>query len=189
MTEDVQQPEPEETIKPLDELQMLKARADKLGIKYSNNISVGKLKEKINESIGVTEEEDESQEELVAKAQTREELYREATKLIRLRITNMNPMKKDMPGEFFTVANGLIGTVKKFVPYGAASEEGWHVPNVIYKMMKRRTFTVSVQQRDDKGRPFMVQRERKEFALEVLPPLTQKELDKLAQDQRASGRV
>lgn len=183
MTEDVQQPE-------LDELTLLKQRADKLGITYSNNIGVEKLKERINKHLGDSVEPDDSEEEVAEKAKTREDYYREATKLVRLRITNMNPLKKDLPGEFFTVANGVVGTIKKYVPYsGDAAEVGYHVPNVIYKMMKRRTFTVSVQQRDDKGRPYMVQRERKEFALEVLPPLTQKELDRLAQDQRAGGRV
>lgn len=188
-----QQPDVNEEEVQVDELTLLKRRADKLGVSYSNNIGLETLKERVAKAMEGNKEpevekeaKDESVQDLV---ELRAEKRKEAMKLIRIRYTNMNPRKKDLPGEFFTVANGIIGAIKRYVPYGEAAENGWHVENAIYKMMKRRTFTSTVTRRDDKGRPYNTSVERKEFAIEVLDPLTKEELDQLAKDQRASGRV
>ncbi|AMD43407.1 hypothetical protein ZC03_020 [Pseudomonas phage ZC03] len=197
MTKDIQQPEnqEEETEVTVDELTLLKRRATQLGISYSNNIGLETLRERVAKAMEGNKDTEEPVKKSEAPAAetpagpTRNELRKEAEKLIRIRYTNMNPLKKDVPGEFFTVANSVIGTIRKYVPYGAASENGWHVPNAIYKMMKRRTFTVTATKRDAQGRPYQTKVERKEFAIEVLPPLTKEELEKLAKDQRASGRI
>lgn len=188
-----QQPDVNEEEVQVDELTLLKRRADKLGVSYSNNIGLETLRERVAKAMEGNKEpevekeaKNESVQDLV---ELRAEKRKEATKLIRIRYTNMNPRKKDLPGEFFTVANGIIGTIKRYVPYGEAAENGWHVENAIYKMMKRRTFTSTVTRRDDKGRPYNTSVERKEFAIEVLDPLTKEELEQLAKDQRASGRV
>ena len=189
-----QQPEViEEEEVQVDELTLLKRRADKLGVSYSNNIGLETLKERVAKAMEGNKEP-EAEEEVKADSvqslvELRAEKRKEAMKLVRIRYTNMNSRKKDVPGEFFTVANGIVGTIKRYVPYGEAAENGWHVENAIYKMMKRRTFTTTVTKRDDKGRPYNTSVERKEFAIEVLDPLTQEQLDQLAKDQRASGRV
>lgn len=189
-----QQPEVnEEEEVQVDELTLLKRRADKLGVTYSNNIGLETLKERVAKAMEGNKEP-EAEEEVKADSvqsvvELRAEKRKEAMKLIRIRYTNMNSRKKDVPGEFFTVANGIVGTIKRYIPYGEAAENGWHVENAIYKMMKRRTFTTTVTKRDDKGRPYNTSVERKEFAIEVLDPLTKEELDQLAKDQRASGRV
>ena len=192
-----QQPEViEEEEVQVDELTLLKRRADKLGVSYSNNIGLETLKERVAKAMegnkepeGKEEAKDEGAGEAQSLVELRAEKRKEAMKLVRIRYTNMNSRKKDVPGEFFTVANGIVGTIKRYVPYGEAAENGWHVENAIYKMMKRRTFTTTVTKRDDKGRPYNTSVERKEFAIEVLDPLTKEELDQLAKDQRASGRV
>ena len=180
----------------VDELTLLKRRADKLGVTYSNNIGLETLKERVanamegNKEPEVKEEtKADSADKVQSLVELRAEKRKEAMKLVRIRYTNMNARKKDVPGEFFTVANGIVGTIKRYVPYGEAAENGWHVEYAIYKMMKRRTFTTTVTKRDDKGRPYNTSVERKEFAIEVLDPLTKEELEQLAKDQRASGRV
>ena len=184
MTEDVQEPNVVET---KDELSLLKQRADLMGIPYSNNIGVEKLKERIAEA--TQPDEPEPEEEVQDNLSERQKFIREATKLVRLRITNNNPAKREMPGEIFTVANGVIGTIRKYIPYDHTSEVGYHVPNVIYKMLKRKTYNSIVSRRNEQGVPIKESVVRKEFNLEVLDPLTKEELDKLAQDQRAAGRV
>lgn len=189
-----QQPEVnEEEEVQVDELTLLKRRADKLGVSYSNNIGLETLKERVANAMEGNKEPEVKEEAKAESAQSlvelRAEKRKEAMKLVRIRYTNMNSRKKDVPGEFFTVANGIVGTIKRYVPYGEAAENGWHVENAIYKMMKRRTFTTTVTKRDDKGRPYNTSVERKEFAIEVLDPLTKEELEQLAKDQRASGRV
>jgi len=192
-----QQPEVnEENEVQMDELTLLKRRADKLGVSYSNNIGLETLKERVAKAMeGNKEPEDKEEAKFEAAEKTqslvelRAEKRKEAMKLVRIRYTNMNPRKRDVPGEIFTIANGIVGTIKRYVPYGEAAENGWHVEYAIYKMMKRRTFTSTVTKRDDKGRPYNTSVERKEFAIEVLDPLSKEELEQLAKDQRASGRV
>lgn len=191
-----QQPDVSEEEVQVDELTLLKRRADKLGVPYSNNIGLETLKERVAKAMegnkepeAQEEDEVESTDKVQSLVELRAEKRKEAMKLVRIRYTNMNSRKKDVPGEFFTVANAIVGTIKRYVPYGEAAENGWHVENAIYKMMKRRTFTTTVTKRDDKGRPYNTSVERKEFAIEVLDPLTKEELEQLAKDQRASGRV
>ncbi len=114
----------------------------------------------------------------------------DAMRLIRVKITNLDPKKKDLPGEIFTVANGVIGTVRKFIPYGDATENGYHLPNVIYKQLEKRKFQHIIVKRDPRtGENTVQERWVKEFSLEVLPPLTQDELDKLAHAQLAAGSI
>ena len=186
MSEEIQQPEQK------DELAILKARADLLQIPYSNNISLAKLKERIEEHMAKDEEE-EPEEEIEEVAETkstlRARLIKEATRLIRVRVTNMNPAKAAFPGEIFTVANSMVGTIRKFIPYGAGTEAGYHIPYAIYEMIKRKKFTLVKKEVGPNGTPVFNKYERKEFAIEVLDPLTPEELKKLAAEQAATGRV
>lgn len=186
MSEEIQQPEQK------DELAILKARADLLQIPYSNNISLAKLKERIEKHMAQDEEEEpeEVTEEVVeTKATLRTKLIKEATRLIRVRVTNMNPAKAAFPGEIFTVANSMVGTIRKFIPYGAGTEAGYHIPYAIYEMIKRKKFTLVKKEVGPNGSPIFNKYERKEFAIEVLDPLTPEELKKLAAEQAATGRV
>lgn len=116
------------------------------------------------------------------KQEIRKKLIAEATKLVRLRITNMDPKKRDLPGEIFTVANSYIGTVRKYVPFGEVTEEGYHVPYCIYQMLKDRKF-LNIKVIKRRGREIVEHNYVPEFALEVLPPLTVEELKKLAAQQ------
>lgn len=163
----------------MDELELLKQRADTMGIKYSPNIGVDTLKAKIEEAQAEPVKEQ-------TLGQLRAEANLEEMKLIRVRIANMNPAKADLNGEIFTVANKIIGTVRKFVPYGEATDNGYHIPNVIYKQLLARKFQ---QVRVIQGKGGHTSVESKwvpEFSLEVLPQLTQEELNKLASQQAAA---
>lgn len=191
-----------------DELAMLKKRADLMGIKYSNNILPETLAKKIEEAMNKEAKENSpapsatpspakdevaTDEEVIeklpgkvvalSKQQLRRQLQDEYLKLVRLRITNMNPAKADLQGEILTVANRFIGKVSKYVPYGdSCGEDGYHVPYFLYLFMKERKFT---QVKTDKnGVPRMS--DANEFSLEVMQPLTKKELERLAVKQAAA---
>lgn len=126
----------------------------------------------------------------VRKRSDREILMEEATKLIRVRITNLDPKKKDLPGEIFTVANEYIGTIRKYVPFGEHTDEGYHIPYCIYQMMDSRRFVSITTTRDKKtGLNTVKTRMAREFAIEILDPLTQQELNQLAQAQMAAGSM
>jgi hypothetical protein len=108
-------------------------------------------------------------------------------KLVRLRITNMDPKKKELPGEIYTVANDVIGTIRKYVPFGEKTDEGYHVPYILYQMLKGRKFLSIRTVRGANGSERVEHTYANEFALEVLEPLTQDELNKLAAAQAAAG--
>lgn len=171
----------------VDELEVLKARADKLGIKYHPSISLAKLKEKVSEGLA-----DETPEEVIVKpgketdVQLKARKRREANALIRIRVSCMNPNKKEWDGEIITTGNTNTGTIKKFVPFN--SDEGYHVPHMIYEQLLQRQCQVFVTVKDNRGNKVRKGKLIKEFAIEVLPPLTEKELKELAQRQAmASG--
>lgn len=120
----------------------------------------------------------------------RKELRAEQLRLIRVRIQNLNPSKADLPGEIFTVANEYIGNVTKFVPYGEATDDGYHIPFCIYTQLRDRRFNHIATGKDKKtNTPKVKTSWNKEFAIEVLPPLTEAELKQLATTQAAAGSV
>ncbi len=170
-----------------DELTLLKERADLMGISYRGNIGIAKLKEKIlNHTEPSKKEEPEEVTEEVLTAQRHAAIRNDALKLIRIRVTCMNPMKQAWPGEFFCVSNRVIGEVKKFVPFNA--EEGWHVPNVILTMLRERRYQTFYTVKEN-GRKVKRTKLAPEFGIEVLNPLTDKELKDLAQRQAMSGSI
>lgn len=169
-----------------DELASLKARAKVMGIQHSNNISVETLRQKIAEKLGEVEEG--AKETASTKAKNlRQHLIERQMKLVRLRIVNMDPKKKNLPGEIFTVANEYLGTVKKYVPYGEAAQS-YHVPFCIYNQLRARQF-LDIRITKKAGREHIEQRWVREFALEVLPQLTPAEIAKLATKQAAMAGI
>lgn len=173
-----------------DELTMLKNRATMMGITFSNNIKLETLKARISEKLAeddVKEVAIESKNEIQA---MREELLASQMKLVRIRIANLDPKKKDLPGEIFTVANEYIGTVRKFVPYGEATDDGYHVPFCIYTMLEEKRFLHIRSSADRRTGAIRTETSwQKEFAIEVLPQLTPAELEDLAKAQLAAGSI
>lgn len=116
----------------------------------------------------------------------RADLIKEQMKLVRCRIQNLDPKKAELPGEIFTVANRILGTVRKYVPYGEVTDNGYHLPYIIYKQLEDRRF-LNIRTSTKNGQVRVESNWAKEFAIEVLPPLTQEELDRLAAAQAAAG--
>ena len=112
----------------------------------------------------------------------------EAIKLVRVRLTCMNPAKKNWPGEIFSVSNKILGTIKKYIPYDT-TEDGYHVPHVIYEHLKDRQYQTFIRRKLANGQTAVTGKLVKEFSIEILPSLTQKELDKLATQQAMANSV
>lgn len=188
----IDQTQDENTSEEVTELSLLKQRATMMGIAFSNNIGIEKLRERINEKLAEEVAEEKSIKSVEKKAKTlRQTIMEENMRMIRLRITNLDPKKKDLPGEIITVANEYLGTVRKFVPFGEVTEQGYHVPYCIYKLLKSRKFLNirTVKNPQDPLKPIIQQSWVNEFALEELPQLTAEELAKLATIQSASGGI
>ena len=197
---------PEKQAQQPSELDMLKSRAKLMGITFSNNIGLDALKTKIEEHKQASEAKTQTQalaqtNEQQPEAQTenqkkktktlslRAHLQKEKMKLVRLRITNLDPKKKDLPGEILTTGNEYLGTVRKFVPFGEATDNGYHVPYCLYEMMRDRKFLSIKTRKGPKGQTIVEQQMVREFALEILPPLTEAELARLSAAQLSAGGV
>lgn len=170
-----------------DELTALKERATLLGISFHPSIGLEKLREKVNAAVVDEEKEKPKTEEAESEHAKRARLMAEATELVRIRVSCMNPAKKEWDGEIISVGNSVVGTHTKFIPFNA--EDGWHVPRIIYNMLKERECQVFVTKRDARGNQVREGKLIKEFAIEVLPQLTQEELDELARRQAMAKSV
>ena len=166
-------------------LDSLKARADQLGVSYHPSIGVEKLREKVNAAMqGNDEPEQNKSDEKESLNKQRLRLKDEAHKLVRIRVTCMNPAKKDWEGEIFTVGNSMVGSVKKYVPFNV--DDGWYVPNIMYEMLRDRMCQIFINGKTRSGVTIRESKLIREFAIEVLQDLTEKELKDLAQRQAMS---
>lgn len=196
-------PEASAELQKPDELKMLKERARIMGLTFSNNIGLETLKGMIQKKMDGEDSSEPSNkvagtpapladpsQPAPKKAETvRQRVHRENMRLIRVRITNMDPKKKDLPGEVITVANEYLGTVRKYIPFGEVTENGYHVPYCIYKHLKARKFLNirTYKDRKNNNQIKIDQTWAQEFAIEVLDPLTPTELRQLAIAQQAAG--
>lgn len=205
MNQDDQALNPNADEQAVDELTLLKERAKVMGIPFSNNISLETLRKRVADKMEGKDEapevnaltgDPEIAQAMAAKplnqkanaVALRKLMYAKQMRQVRVRITNMDPKKKDLPGEIWTVANEYLGTVRKFVPYGEQTDDGFHLPYCLYRLLDSKRF---LHIRDVKDRTTGIVRQdkvwAKEFSLDVLPTLTQDELDRLAAAQAAAG--
>lgn len=141
----------------VDELTLLKERAKQMGISFSNNISLETLRKRIADKMEGKDEPEvnplagdseiaaitaapkklDAQQNALA---LRKLMHREQMKLVRVRITNMDPKKKDLPGEIWTVANEYLGNVRKMIPYGEQTDDGFHIPYCLFRLLQSKRF-------------------------------------------------
>lgn len=187
----------------MSNLEELKAKADELGVKYHHMAGEAKIQAAIdahlaenattNEDLGgalnykhpvnpnhvkdgqivpMTSEE--------YRAKYLPERKKNLNRLIRCRVTCMNPAKRAWEGEIISVGSAKNGTFKKFVPFDGRD---WHIPKVIYDELLDRKCTVWSNGKDTRGRTIRKGRLVPEFSVQVLDPLTRQELDDLKKQQ------
>lgn len=95
-----------------------------------------------------------------------------------------------MEGQFITAGNDAIGTVTKFIPFQPGFyENGYHIPQIILDVMRSMEHTRFPKKKDKFGATlddYDKARMVKDFTIEILPQLTQAELDDLAEQQSAT---
>lgn len=197
---------------PEAQLEQLKARAKMMGVPYGPNIKLETLQKKIAAALSDTpaevdedEPEDEGEAAVVGAATAaavvdpmanmtpiqremheRNLVRMEALKLVRIRISCLDPAKKDLQGDFFSVGNDLIGAIKRFIPFNAESEEGTHVEEILFQFLKAKRFNQTRTVKRD-GKELIINKMVPEFAIEVLPQLTPLELERLRLAQAAAA--
>lgn len=179
-----------------EEKSMLRSRLKTMGRNPSPNASVETLRTQLEDAMSGKPEQKEPQpmpgtpaKSVGGKKKSLHQILRtKANKLRRVRITCHNPNKRDLPGEFFTVGNNFMGTIKRFVPFGEQTDGGWHIEQAIYDQMKSRQY-VDIRTKTNKmtGEIIVTTRLAAEFGIEDLPDLTPKELKDLAVAQLAAG--
>lgn len=213
--ENVEEQAPQEVVEtslnPAEELVLLKERARQMGIPFSGNIGIDSLRKRIEnkltgnaddgvsdadaeEAAGATLEGDKAAAVVRKKSraereqEVRDTLKKEQLALVRCRIYNLNPSKRDLEGEIVTVSNKFLGTQRKFIPYGEATENGYHIPRCIYNDLKNRKYQ-QIRTKKVKGQIVVDNRVIPEFNLEILEPLSEGELKELATKQAAAERL
>jgi hypothetical protein len=93
----------------------------------------------------------------------------------------MNPAKREWPGETISVGSAKHGTYKKHIPFNS---EPYHVPKIIYDVLKERKCTVYRTEKAAHGNERRVGYLINEFNIVDLPPLTRAELEELRTKQQ-----
>lgn len=189
------------------ELETLKERATQMNIQFAPNIGVDKLRARVNDKLNGTNTEEELDvkpettpekvERQVPKkpqktaAQLKHEMVlrqrKEANRLVRVVVHNMNPNKKDWPGEIITVSNSVVGTIKKYVPFNV--ENGYHIPQMILNLMKDRQYQKYTKKRIPGGQTKVVSSLAPEFNIQILDPLSSKQMQDLATKQALNHSI
>ena len=205
----------DETPNAADELDALKKRADIIGLKYHPKIGLSKLKERVNAQLSKDAAQLAKDKKVALEAvddipnvpqttlydqtpktspkhetpvERKMRMHRQASRLVRIRMTCMNPAKKAWPGEMFTVSNSSAGTFKKYIPFNI--DNGWHIPQIMLGMLQERKFVEHYTAgKDSRGRPIKRHRLIREFAIEEMPPLTASEIEDLKTQQALAGTI
>ena len=189
----------ETTVDAKQEREALKARCQLLGIQTQGNQSNDTLRALIrakqDEMDAAARQANPAafdEAEMTSAGRTpslREYLKSEAMKLVRVRISCMNPQLAKMGSMIITTGNEYTGTVRKAVFFGEKTENGYHIPQIILNVLQRRKFQQIVEERNHLGHLVPRARWMKEFNIEILPPLTQKELNALKDRQLATNAI
>ena len=156
------------------ELELLKERADSLGVVYRPNVSAKILAKLIKEF-----EEREAQDDGLTVNERIQQTIKEATKLVRVIITPMDSTKRDYQGDVFSAGNAVVPTMTKYVPFGVE----WHVPQIILNTIKEKVMNKFIAKKDERGREYRDYLEAKAYSIQELPLLTREELAELAKSQ------
>jgi hypothetical protein len=172
-----------------DELTILKARADKMGIKYHPAIKLESLKAKITEKLEGTEAPaEEAVEDTAGETvhQMRIRLRKELTAKRRVTVVPMDPAKREWPGEHLRISNDVV-QISEYVPFN--TEEGWHISEMLYRFLKSRKCQVFKTVVDSRGNKIRKGATIPAFNVVDLPPLTPEQLAELAQRQAAKKTI
>lgn len=164
------------------ELESLRKKADLMGITYSGNTSLEKLREKVAKVQGTIEEEEEKQT-------VYNSLYDEKMKLVRCQVQCLDPQYKNSGGVFISLSNAVLGSHKWFIYFN----QPIMITQWAYDYLKNCKY-VDRSERGRRGNDGLthsktVNTDMKSYAITDLPMLTEEELKKLAEEQTATGRL
>ena len=158
-----------------------------LEIEFAEKLEAEKQKMTANMEVNMALKNDQAAEGRMTIGQAKLKARRDALKLVRVIITCKDPMKSNWEGEIISVANDVIGDIKKYVPFDVA--EGWHIPQMIINVLESKECTVFRQKRGKDGKNVSDTKQIKAYSIEYLEPLTTEEMNELARDQVARQAI
>lgn len=168
-----------------NELESLKLFCDNAGISYHASIGLEKLREKVEKFHAAVEEKEIAKAVENEGANEREKIRKEALKLVRIRLTCMDPNKRDHTSEIFSAGNSILGSVTRVIPFGV----DWHCEQILLNMIQEKVFRQSYEVPDGRGGKIRKNRFVPSYSVAILPKLTLDELKDLAQQQAARGSI
>lgn len=165
----------------IDERESLKSRLTLMGISFQNNAHTAKLRELLESAAEASQFEPHKTDEPAAK--TNKAVVLDATKLVRVTILSNDPLKKEYQGEMFTVGNAVIGTIRKYIPFGRM----WLVPQILVNVLEEKEMQLFETVNLSNGGTTRVPRTIKAYNIirHALP--TKEEIEELAKAQGLRG--
>jgi len=178
------------------DIEDVKAELTGRGIKMHHKTNAIKLRKTLQDDVDKNDAEVpvEVKPSLVktAKAKKKPEMTLEE-KCLHLKRIVVVPNDPEMSGHSGLVFTVLVSSVnngkaiKKYVPFN--NEEGWHVPNIICNQIANAEMQKFKSVKAPNGDTVLQPYQAKKYNVQVLPDLTQKEIDKLAASQAARGNA
>jgi hypothetical protein len=161
--------------------ELLKAKADLLGVEYKSNVTDAKLLELIEASmkpvkaeVVVEKSEEEKVQDTIAKMRMK------LMKLRRVVLSCNDPQMKEWETTpILSVSNSIITLPKVAIPLNVE----WHIPQGYYDLLKGQKCGIDVKGKDGKGRTITVRKEISKYNIQDLPDLTIEEIAELKQMQ------
>ena len=70
----------------------------------------------------------------------REAIRAQALRLVRVKIQNLDPNDAAVTGAIVSLQNKYTGKVSKLIPFGSETENGYHIPWMMYEHLKQWKF-------------------------------------------------
>lgn len=174
----------------MSNIDKLKEQADKLGVKYSPNIGETTLRERVNDAIIKASKEPAKPKQVpvtkeISEGQRRATKLAEATRLVRVRVTCMDPKQKLKSGVTYQVENSLVGTIGKHIPFNVPT----HVPQVLLNLMEEKKFQTFIAGESKFGITKKIPKQIKTYSIEYLDPLTPQEFEDLKIKQAMANNL
>ena len=167
----------------IDELSMLKQRADLMGIKYAPKISLETLKERVNKAM--VDAEDPKNQSSAEYTNVSDDPYAEEraqqSALVRVIVVCHDPSKNHLESELLAIENNLVRD-KRVVFFG----KEWHITRALLESLRDRKYQAFRKLKTAQGevhKPYLVPA----YSIQELAPLTDAELAQIARKQLADG--
>ncbi len=153
---------------------------------YASKFMIEKAKLAANMEVNMALTSDKAADNRVSIGQAKLKSRRDAISLVRVNINCKDPMKSSWTGELISAGNDIVGDVTKYIQFD--TEEGYHIPRIIFNVLKDKKCTHFVNKRIN-GQMTQVAKQMNAYFIQELPALTPEELEVLGRDQKARGAI